>query len=105
MIMSINKINTLKTRNELETYRKEINEAIKEVFEFTQSNELVQNDFNEYLAEQLKDDEFKKEVKKGLRELETTFNTTARMFDGNLKFASGVDEDPESNARSWDLDI
>ena len=28
----------------------EINEAIKEVFEFTQSNELVQNDFNEYLA-------------------------------------------------------
>lgn len=47
----------------------------------------------------------KKEVKKGLRELETTFNTTARMFDGNLKFASGVDEDPESNARSWDLDI
>ena len=28
----------------------EINEAIKEVFEFTQSNEVVQNDFNEYLA-------------------------------------------------------
>jgi len=28
----------------------EINESIKEVFEFTQSNEVVQNDFNEYLA-------------------------------------------------------
>ena len=28
----------------------EINEAIKEVFEFTQSNEVVQKDFNEYLA-------------------------------------------------------
>ena len=27
-----------------------INEAIKEVFEFTQSNEVVQNDFNEYLS-------------------------------------------------------
>ena len=47
----------------------------------------------------------KKEVKKGLRELETTLNSTARTFDGNLRFASGVDDDPESNARSWDLDI
>ena len=27
----------------------EINDAVKEVFEFTQTNELVQNDFNEYL--------------------------------------------------------
>ena len=47
----------------------------------------------------------RKEVKKGLRELETTLNSTARTFDGNLKFASGVEDDPESNARSWDLDI
>ena len=47
----------------------------------------------------------KKEVKKGLRELETTLNSTARTFDGNLRFASGVEDDPESNARSWDLDI
>lgn len=47
----------------------------------------------------------RKEVKKGLRELETTLNNTARTADGNLKFASGVDDDPESNARSWDLDI
>ena len=28
----------------------EINEVIKEVFEFTQTNETVQTDFNEYLA-------------------------------------------------------
>ena len=28
----------------------EINDAIKDVFEFTQTNEIVQNDFNEYLA-------------------------------------------------------
>lgn len=28
----------------------EINEAIKEVFEFTQSNEMICNDFNEYLS-------------------------------------------------------
>ena len=28
----------------------QINEAIKEVFEFTQTNEEIQADFNEYLA-------------------------------------------------------
>ena len=28
----------------------EINEVIKEVFEFTQSNEIVKKDFDEYLA-------------------------------------------------------
>ena len=38
----------------------------------------------------------RKEVKKGLRELEHTLNNTARTSDGNLKFVSGVDEDPES---------
>ena len=47
----------------------------------------------------------RKEVKKGLRELETTLNNTVRTSDGNLKFASGVGEDSESNARGWDLDI
>lgn len=47
----------------------------------------------------------RKEVKKGLKELETTFNNTARTIDGNLKFISGVDDDPESNVRSWDLDV
>lgn len=45
------------------------------------------------------------EVKKGLRELETTLNNTARTSDGNLRYVSGVGEDSESNARGWDLDI
>lgn len=48
----------------------------------------------------------KKEVKKGLRELEHTLNNTARTSDGNLKFVSGVDEDPESFiGKGWNLDI
>ena len=48
----------------------------------------------------------KKEVRKGLRELETTINNTARTSDGNLKFASGVDEDPESYVgKGWHLDV
>lgn len=48
----------------------------------------------------------KKEVKKGLRELEHTLNNTSRTSDGNLKFVSGVDEDPESFiGKGWNLDI
>lgn len=48
----------------------------------------------------------KKEVKKGLRELEHTLNNTARTLDGNLKFVSGVDEDPESFiGKGWNLDV
>ena len=48
----------------------------------------------------------KKEVRKGLRELETTINSTARTTDGNLKFATGVDEDPESYVgKGWHLDV
>jgi hypothetical protein len=47
-----------------------------------------------------------KEVKKGLRELENTLNNTARTSDGNLKFVSGVDEDPESFiGKGWKLDV
>lgn len=48
----------------------------------------------------------KKEVRKGLRELETIINNTARTTDGNLKFATGVDEDPESYVgKGWHLDV
>lgn len=48
----------------------------------------------------------KKEVKEGLRELEHTLNNTARTSDGNLKFVSGVDEDPESFiGKGWNLDV
>ena len=47
-----------------------------------------------------------KEVKKGLRELENTLNNTARTSDGSLKYASGVDEDPESFiGKGWKLDV
>ena len=47
----------------------------------------------------------RKEVRKGLRELETTLNNTARTSDGNLKFVSGVADDPNSSSRGWDLDV
>lgn len=38
----------------------------------------------------------KKEVGKGLKGLEHILNNTARNSDGNLKFVSGIQEDPES---------
>lgn len=47
----------------------------------------------------------RKEVKKGLRELEHTLNNTSRTSDGNLKFVSGVADDPASFIGKWDVDI
>lgn len=47
----------------------------------------------------------RKEVKKGLRELEHTLNNTSRTSDGNLKFVSGVADDPESFIGKWDIDV
>ena len=48
----------------------------------------------------------KTEVKKGLRELEHTLNNTSRSSDGNLRFVSGVSDDPESFiGAKWDLDV
>ena len=48
----------------------------------------------------------KKEVKNGLRDLEHAINNTARNSDGNLKFVSGVDEDPESFiSKGWKIDV
>ena len=41
----------------------------------------------------------KKEIGKGLKELEHTLNNTARNSDGTLKFTSGVGADPESAFR------
>ena len=46
----------------------------------------------------------KKEMKKGLRELEHTISHTSRTSSGNLNFASGV-SDPASKSTKWDLDI
>ena len=48
----------------------------------------------------------RKEVKKGLRELENTLNNTTRTSDGNLKFVSNVNEDEESFIGvDWKLDV
>jgi hypothetical protein len=48
----------------------------------------------------------RKEVKNGLRDLEHAINNTARNSDGNLKFVSGVDEDPESFiGKGWKIDV
>ena len=45
-----------------------------------------------------------KQVKKSLRELEHTINTTRRNTDGSLSFISGVSDDPESKI-SYELDV
>lgn len=48
----------------------------------------------------------RKEVNKGIRELESVLNNTSRTSDGNLKYVSGVEEDSESFIRKgWDIDI
>ena len=46
----------------------------------------------------------KKQVRKSLRELEHTINTTRRNTDGSLNLITGVSDDPESNA-GWDIDV
>lgn len=46
----------------------------------------------------------RKEVKRGLKELENTINNTSRYSDGSLKFTSGVD-DSESYFKGWKLDV
>lgn len=48
----------------------------------------------------------KKEMKKGLRELEKTLNNSRRSPDGSLKMVTGVNEDPESFiGKGFKLDI
>ena len=48
----------------------------------------------------------RKEVKKGLKDLEATLNNTQRNSDGNLNFMSGVSTDSESFfKRGLDLDV
>ena len=48
----------------------------------------------------------KKEVKKGLRELEKVFNTTNRASDGSLRMVTGASRDPESFfSKGLQLDI
>lgn len=48
----------------------------------------------------------KKEVKKGLRELEQTLNNTSRSSNGNLRMVTGVSDDPQSFiGKGMNLDI
>ena len=47
----------------------------------------------------------KKEVRKGLRELEHTLNNTSINSDGSLKLVSGVGEDSEASPGRWTIDI
>lgn len=47
----------------------------------------------------------KREIGKGLKELEHTLNNTARNSNGTLKFTSGVGSDPESAFSRYTLDI
>lgn len=46
----------------------------------------------------------RKEVKKGIKDLESTINGTVRTSDGNLKFTSGVD-DSESWLKEYSIDV
>jgi hypothetical protein len=48
----------------------------------------------------------KKEVRKGLRELEQTINNTSRSSNGNLRMVTGVQDDPQSFiTKGMQLDI
>lgn len=47
----------------------------------------------------------KKQVRKSLRELEHTINTTRRNTDGSLNFMSGESDDPESKVSDYDIDV
>ena len=46
----------------------------------------------------------RKEVKKGMRELESKLSGTMRTSDGNLRFANGT-EDPESWLKEYSIDV
>lgn len=46
----------------------------------------------------------KKEMKRGIRELETTLNNTSRTSDGSLNFASGIGPD-SFIGKGWTIDV
>lgn len=46
----------------------------------------------------------KKEVKKGIKNLETTLNSSSRNSDGSLRFSSGVSDD-QSSFSTFELDV
>ena len=47
----------------------------------------------------------KKEVSKGMRELESALNSTSRTSSGALKFITNTNDDPESSFKGWDIDV
>ena len=47
----------------------------------------------------------RKEVSKGMRELESTLNSTSRTSSGALKFITNTNDDPESSSKGWDIDV
>lgn len=48
----------------------------------------------------------RKEMKKGIRNLENTINNTSRTIDGNLRFANNIGDDPDSYmGKGWKLDV
>lgn len=54
--------------------------------------------------EKLVGQQVKKQMKKGLRELEHTISSTSRTSTGSLKYTSGA-QDPNSKYTKWDIDI
>lgn len=58
-------------------------------------------DFSPFYKEKVK-----KETAKGLKALEKTLNNTSRDSSGNLKFVTGVKDDPEAFfSGNWDFDV
>lgn len=56
--------------------------------------------------ENLFKEKVKKEATKGLKALERTLNSTSRDSSGNLKFVTGVKEEPDSFfSGNWDFDV
>ena len=48
----------------------------------------------------------RKELNKGIKELEHTINNTSRTTNGSLNFVSGASEDNESFiGKGWSLDV
>ena len=47
----------------------------------------------------------RKEVSKGMRELESALNSTSRTSSGALKFITNTNDDPESSSKGWDIDV
>ena len=61
------------------------------------------NDFTDFSG--LSKAKVRKEVSKGMRELESALNSTSRTSSGALKFITNTNDDPESSSKGWDIDV